>query len=123
MISWGALFQSFYSTQVEFHTTKWTPRRYFPVVSYGYNQQGVCTLRSLKQNWYFDPTIYDNRIQPIALLPLTIQQNMHKRRKTHLSKLPDNGEEGVGVAILNGCCHNNLEYRKICSPRRLLDVW
>ena len=23
-------------------------------------------------------------------------------------------EEGVGVAILNGCCHNNLECRKIC---------
>ena len=23
-------------------------------------------------------------------------------------------EEGVGVEILNGCCHNNLECRKIC---------
>ena len=50
-------------------------------------------------------------------------ENMRKKKENifYLSKLYNWTilvEEGVGVAILNGCCHNNLECRKICTTRR-----
>ena len=51
-------------------------------------------------------------------------ENMRKKKENifYLSKLYNWTilvVEGVGVAILNGCCHNNLECRKICAlPKR-----